>query len=30
MQHVWGRGVPYREMVRKPEGKKPLGRPGIE
>ena len=26
MWHVWGRGV-YRVLVRKPEGKRPLGRP---
>ena len=26
MKHVWGRGV-YRVLVRKPERKRPLGRP---
>jgi len=28
MQRVWGTGEAYRVLVGKPEGKKPLGRPG--
>jgi hypothetical protein len=28
MWHIWGEGNAYGILVGKPEGKKPLGRPG--
>jgi hypothetical protein len=28
MRHTWGKSTPYRVVVRKPEGKRPLGRLG--
>jgi hypothetical protein len=30
MQHVWGRGDAYMALVGKPEGRRPLGNPGID